>query len=69
MSEKGTEAGTLQHKKKAREQGDMVRSRELLSAVAMLGGVLVLGVVAEGFVHAWRIVLEESLAATTRAAR
>ena len=65
MSEKGTEAGTAQHKKKAREKGDGVRSRELLSAVAMLGGVVVLGLVADSFVHAWRVVLEQSLRAAT----
>ena len=63
MSEQGTEQGTAQHKKKGREQGDGVRSRELLSAVAMLGGVLVLGHVAEGFVHSWRTVFEQSLEA------
>ena len=46
MAEKGTEAGTPQRKKKARAEGDSVRSRELLSAVAMLAGVLaVLGAV------------------------
>jgi len=61
MSEQGTEEGTAQHKKKGREQGDGVRSRELLSAVAMLGGVLMLGHVAEGFVHSWRTVFEQSL--------
>ena len=65
MSEKGTEAGTAHHKKKARDKGDSVRSRELLSAVAMLGGVVVLGLVAEGLVHAWRMVLEESLRTAT----
>ncbi len=63
MAEKGTESGTAEHKKKARQQGDSVRSRELLSAVAMLGGVLVLGNVAESFVHSWRVVLEQSLTA------
>jgi flagellar biosynthetic protein FlhB len=63
MSEQGTETGTAQHKKKGREQGDSVRSRELLSAVAMLGGVLVLGHVADGFVHSWRTVFEQSLEA------
>ena len=63
MSEQGTEQGTVQHKKKGREQGDGVRSRELLSAVAMLGGVLMLGHVAEGFVHSWRTVFEQSLEA------
>jgi flagellar biosynthetic protein FlhB len=61
MAEKGTESGTAEHKKKARQQGDSVRSRELLSAVAMLGGVLVLGHVADPFVHSWRVVLEQSL--------
>jgi flagellar biosynthetic protein FlhB len=63
MSEQGTEAGTPQHKKKAREQGDSVRSRELLSAVAMLAGVLVLGKTAEGFTRSWRMVFEQCLAA------
>ena len=61
MSEKGTEAGTEQHKRKARDKGDSVRSRELLSAVAMMAGVVALGSVAGGFVHTWRIVLERSL--------
>jgi flagellar biosynthetic protein FlhB len=63
LAEKGTESGTEQHKKKARGQGDSVRSRELLSAVAMLGGALVLGHVASGFVHSWRTVFEQSLEA------
>ena len=38
MSEKGTEQATPQRRKKAKEKGDSVRSRELLSAIAMLGG-------------------------------
>jgi flagellar biosynthetic protein FlhB len=63
VAEKGTESGTAEHKKKARGQGDSVRSRELLSAVAMLAGVLVLvlGHVSAGFVHSWRAVFEQSL--------
>ncbi len=61
MSGKGTEAGTPQRKKKARERGDVVRSRELLSAASMAAGVLVLGTVAAAFVHGWRAVLEASL--------
>jgi len=64
MSEQGTEAGTPQRKKKAREQGDSVHSRELLSAVAMLAGVVILGMVSGNFVHLWRIALERSLAAS-----
>ena len=61
MSEKGTEQATPQRKKKAKEQGDSVRSRELLSAVAMLGGVLMLGATAHGFVAGWGKVYAESL--------
>ncbi len=63
MAEKGTEAGTPQRRKKARAEGDSVRSRELLSAVAMMAGVLVVSVVSKQFVGAWRIVFEQSLAA------
>jgi flagellar biosynthetic protein FlhB len=63
VSEKGTEAGTPQKKNKAKQQGDSVRSRELLSAMAMLSGVLVLGVVTKSFVHDWRVVFEQSLTA------
>jgi flagellar biosynthetic protein FlhB len=65
VAEKGTESGTAERRKKAREQGDSVRSRELLSAVAMLGGVLVLGHVSASFVHSWRMVLEQSLKAAS----
>lgn len=61
MSEKGTEQATPQRKKKAKEKGDSVRSRELLSAVAMLGGVLMLGATAHGFVSSWGKVYEESI--------
>jgi flagellar biosynthetic protein FlhB len=61
MSEKGTEQATPQRKKKAKEQGDSVRSRELLSAVAMLGGVLMLGATAHGFVAGWGKVYSESI--------
>ena len=61
MSEKGTEAGTPQRKQKAREKGDSVRSRELLSAMSMLAGVVALGTVSTGFVHTWRIVFEQCL--------
>lgn len=61
MSEKGTEAGTPQRRKKARDEGDSVRSRELLSAVAMMAGVLALGSVATGFIHSWRVIFEQSL--------
>lgn len=61
MSEKGTEQATPQRKKKAKEKGDCVRSRELLSAMAMLGGVMMLGATAHGFVSSWGKVYAESL--------
>ncbi len=63
MSEKGTEQATPQRKKKAREDGDTVRSRELLSAVAMLGGVLALGGVSQQFVKGWGRAYTDSLSA------
>lgn len=61
MSEKGTEQATPQRKKKAREQGDGVRSRELLSSVAMLGGIITLGVAAREFGRNWSAAYVESL--------
>jgi flagellar biosynthetic protein FlhB len=65
MSDKGTEQATPQRKKKAKEKGDSVHSRELLSAMAMLGGVMMLGVTAQGFVSSWGKVYVESLHAAT----
>lgn len=65
MSEKGTEQATPQRRKKAKEKGDVVQSRELLSAMAMLGGVLMLGAVAHGFVVSWGRVYVDSLHAAT----
>jgi flagellar biosynthetic protein FlhB len=53
MSEKGTEQASPQRRQKAKERGDVVRSRELLSATAMLAGVLVLGAMTSGLVTAW----------------
>jgi flagellar biosynthetic protein FlhB len=61
MSGQATEQATPQRKKKAREKGDGVRSRELLSAMAMLGGVLMLGATAHGFSGDWGRVYLESL--------
>jgi flagellar biosynthetic protein FlhB len=61
MSGQATEQATPQRKKKSREKGDVVRSRELLSAMAMLGGVLVLGATAHGFATNWDVVYRESL--------
>jgi flagellar biosynthetic protein FlhB len=63
MSDQKTEQATAQRKKKAREKGDSVRSRELLSALAMLSGVLMLGATAQGFSTGWGRVYRESLRA------
>jgi flagellar biosynthesis protein FlhB len=65
MADKGTEQATPQRKKKARERGDSVHSRELLSAMAMLGGVLMLGSISNGFVSNWSKVYIESLHSAT----
>jgi flagellar biosynthetic protein FlhB len=65
MADKGTEQATPQRKKKAREQGDSVHSRELLSAMAMLGGVMTLGALSNGFVSRWGNVYVESLRSAT----
>jgi flagellar biosynthesis protein FlhB len=61
MSTKGTEQATPERKKRAKAKGDRVRSRELLSAVAMLGGVVMLGISAHEFVASWGNVYVESL--------
>lgn len=67
MSEKGTEQASPQRKKKARDDGDVVRSRELLSAVAMLGGILALGGLSVEFVKVWMRAYTASLSAFTTA--
>ena len=61
MSEKGTEQATEQRKEKARKKGDTVRSRELLSAMAMLAGMVVLGASAKQFILGWNEVYTRSL--------
>jgi flagellar biosynthetic protein FlhB len=61
MADKGTEQATPLRKKKARERGDSVHSRELLSAMAMLGGVIALGALSNGFVSSWGKVYAGSL--------
>jgi flagellar biosynthetic protein FlhB len=65
MADKGTEQATPLRKKKAKEKGDSVHSRELLSAMAMLGGVVMLGAMSNGFVATWGKVYQESLRSAT----
>jgi flagellar biosynthetic protein FlhB len=61
VSEKGTEQATEQRKEKARKKGDVVRSRELLSSMAMLAGVVVLGISARQFLSGWNEAYARSL--------
>jgi len=61
MADKGTEQATPLRKKRAREQGDSVHSRELLSAMAMLGGLMMLGALSHGFIASWKKVYVEIL--------
>lgn len=49
-----TEKASAQRKKKAREQGDIVKSRDLTGALGMAAGVLVMGMTAEHFLWDWR---------------
>jgi flagellar biosynthesis protein FlhB len=65
VADKGTEQATPLRKKKAKEKGDSVRSRELLSAMAMLGGIVMLGAMSNGFVASWDKVYVESLRSAT----
>jgi flagellar biosynthetic protein FlhB len=65
MADKGTEQATPLRKKKAKEKGDSVHSRELLSAMAMLGGIMMLGAMSNGFVAEWGKVYQESLRSAT----
>jgi flagellar biosynthetic protein FlhB len=65
MADKGTEQATPLRKKKAKEKGDSVHSRELLSAMAMLGGIMMLGTMSNGFVADWGKVYQESLRSAT----
>jgi flagellar biosynthetic protein FlhB len=65
VSEQRTEQATEQRKQKARQKGDVVRSRELLSSAAMLAGLLVLGIAAKQFVNAWTETYTRTLALGT----
>jgi len=64
VADKGTEQASPLRKKKARDQGDSVHSRELLSAMAMLAGMMMLGVLSTKFVSSWGKAYSESLRLT-----
>ena len=66
MSADKTEKATDQRKKKARDKGDVVHSRELISGVAMLGGLMLLGSAGERFLTLWRSSFDGVLSASLR---
>ncbi len=66
MSADKSEQATDQRKKKAREKGDVVHSRELISGVAMLGGLMLLGTAAQRFLTLWRSSYDGVLLASLR---
>lgn len=53
MSGERSEKASEQRKKKSRERGEGVRSRELTSAAGLLGGLLLLRGASTQFVHVW----------------
>lgn len=53
MSGERTEKASGRKRQKAREKGDFVRSRELLSSASLLAGIIALGYVAPRFVSGW----------------
>ena len=53
MSSERSEKASEQRKKKSRERGEGVRSRELTSSAALLAGLLLLRGAATQFVHVW----------------
>lgn len=62
MSGERTEKASEQRKKKAREEGDIVRSRELSSSAALLAGLIGVRVASQGFPAAWARVFNGAVA-------
>ncbi len=62
MSGERTEKASQHRRQKAQQDGDRPRSRELLSAAALLGGSLALGWAARGWTPQWRAQYERALA-------
>jgi flagellar biosynthetic protein FlhB len=61
VSDKGTEKASPERVRKAKEKGDVVRSRDLLSATALMAGVLALGAMSQQMVTSWGRVFVECL--------
>lgn len=56
-----TEKASAQRKKKAREQGDIVKSTDLTGALGMAAGVVTLGAIAQHFLWDWREAYQRGL--------
>jgi flagellar biosynthesis protein FlhB len=63
MSEERSEKASEQRKKKSRDKGEGVRSRELNAAFAMMAGILVLAGAARRFIPLWATAYREMLSA------
>jgi flagellar biosynthesis protein FlhB len=66
MSSDRTEKASPRRRQKAAEDGDRPRSRELLSAVALLAGSLMLGSAARSWTPRWKGVYQQSLGLITQ---
>jgi flagellar biosynthesis protein FlhB len=62
MSSERTEKATPRRRQKAEQEGDRPRSRELLSAAALLAGSLTLGTCARSWIPTWAGVYRETIA-------
>jgi flagellar biosynthetic protein FlhB len=62
MSGERTESASQHRRQKAQKDGDRPRSRELLSAAALLAGSVALGYAARGWTGEWRARYESALA-------
>jgi flagellar biosynthetic protein FlhB len=61
MPDDQTEKATSQRRRKAREQGQVVRSRELTGSLVLLTGTLFIGWFSGSFISQWRAALFSSL--------
>jgi flagellar biosynthetic protein FlhB len=63
MADNRSEKATARRKQKAREKGQVVRSRDLASAVTLLAAVTMISWQSHGWIDAWRGLLERMLSA------
>jgi flagellar biosynthesis protein FlhB len=61
MADDQTEKATARRRQQAREQGQVVRSRELTNSLVLLTGILFIGWFSSGFISQWRVALFSSL--------